>query len=165
MFNIDQPAPTYISIKIKLMTKRELVLVVTTILMMCIPIAIIAHKNNPPVELPSTAFDYTSIKAVKTKVGEKRQFCDAPTKTLNNLEIHETSLNPGELAHPAHQHPEEELIVVRQGTIEVLVNGELKQVGPGSIVFQAANTLHSTKNAGKTVAIYHAIKWRTDKTH
>jgi len=68
------------------------------------------------------------------------------------------------MAHPPHQHPEEELTVVRQGTVEVLVNGETKRVGPGSVVFQAANTLHSIKNVGTDIAIYHAIKWRTDKT-
>lgn len=145
------------------MTKREFTLVGITILIMCIPMAIIAHRNQRP-ELPSTAFDHAAVTAVKTKVGEKRQFCDAPTKTLDQLEIHETTLNPGEMAHPPHQHPEEELTVIRQGTVEVLVNGQTKRVGPGSVVFQSANTVHSIKNVGTDVAIYHAIKWRTDKT-
>jgi quercetin dioxygenase-like cupin family protein len=145
------------------MTKRELTLIGITILVMCIPMAIIAHRSQKP-ELPSTSFDHSAIAVVKTKVGEKRQFCDAPTKTLEQLEIHESTLNPGEMAHPPHQHPEEELTVVRQGTVEVLVNGETKRVGPGSVIFQAANTLHSIKNVGTDVAIYHAIKWRTDKT-
>jgi quercetin dioxygenase-like cupin family protein len=146
-----------------MMTKRELTFVAVTALVMCIPMAIIAHRNQKT-ELPSIAFDHSSIAVVKNKVGEKRQFCDAPTKTLEELEIHESTLNPGEMAHPPHQHPEEELTVVRQGTVEVLVNGEVKRVGPGSVVFQAANTLHSIKNVGTDVAIYHAIKWRTDKT-
>ena len=80
------------------------------------------------------------------------------------MEIHETSLNPGEIAHPPHQHPEEELTIVRQGTVEVLVNGELKRVGPGSVIFQSSNDLHNLKNVGKDVAIYHAIKWRSELT-
>jgi len=146
-----------------MMTKRELSLVGITILVMCIPMAIIAHRAQKT-EIPSTAFDHSAIAVVKTKVGEKRQFCDGPTPTLEQLEIHESTLNPGEMAHPPHQHPEEELTVVRQGTVEVLVNGEVKRVGPGSVVFQAANTLHSIKNVGTDIAIYHAIKWRTDKT-
>ena len=144
-------------------TRRDLTFVAITALVMCIPMAIIARHQQKP-ELPSSAFDHASITMVKTSVGEKRQFCDAPTKTLEQLEIHETTLNPGQMAHPPHQHPEEELTLVRQGTVEVLVNGELKRVGPGSVVFQAANTLHSIKNVGTDVAIYHAIKWRTDKT-
>jgi quercetin dioxygenase-like cupin family protein len=145
------------------MTRRELTLIAITVLVMCIPMAIIAHRSQK-VEIPSTAFDCSTIPVVKSKIGEKRQFCDGPTKTLDELEIHESTLNPGETAHPPHQHPEEELTVVRQGTVEVLVNGELKRVGPGSVVFQAANTLHNIKNVGTDVAIYHAIKFKTDKT-
>lgn len=144
-------------------TKRELLLMGITFLIMCIPIAILAHKTDPDL-LPSTAFDYTAIKAVKTTVGEKRQFCDNHTKTLSRLEIHETSLNPGQMAHPPHQHPEEELTVVRQGTVEVLVNGVLKRVGPGSVIFQSSNDMHSIKNVGTDVAIYHAIKWHSAAT-
>ncbi|MBW4889764.1 cupin domain-containing protein [Mucilaginibacter sp. HMF5004] len=146
-----------------MLTKREIGLVASTVLLMCIPIVIIAHRNAAP-QLPSTVFDYSAIKSTPTKVGEKRQFCDNPTKTLQNLEIHESSLNPGEIAHPPHQHPEEELTVLRQGTVEVLVNGELKRCGPGSVIFQSSNDLHNIKNVGKDVAIYHAIKWKTDLT-
>jgi quercetin dioxygenase-like cupin family protein len=148
----------------KLLTKRELSLVAATALLMCIPVAIIAHKNGAAPQLPSTVFDYSTIKATPTKVGEKRQFCDNPTKTLQQLEIHESTLKPGEIAHPPHQHPEEELTIVRQGTVEVLVNGQLKRVGPGSIVFQSSNDLHNIKNVGTDAAIYDAIKWRTADT-
>ena len=126
--------------------------------------AIIAKHQIQKVNLPSTAFNWDSIKVVATKVGEKRQFFDAPTITLNNLECHVTTLNSGEIAHAPHQHPEEELTIVKEGTVEVLINGELKIVGAGSVVFQAANSLHSIKNIGTTKAVYHAIKWRSDKT-
>jgi len=145
------------------MTKREITLVIATALVMCIPMAIIAHKADP-LKLPSSALEWKDIKVVSTKTGEKRQFCDAPTSTLEQLEIHASTLNPGEIAHPPHQHPEEELTIVMQGTVEVLVNGALKRVGPGSVIFQSANDLHNIKNVGTTPAIYHAIKWRTDKT-
>ena len=146
------------------MTKRELFFVAATFLIMCVPLAIVANKDDQSSTLPSSAFEYSAIKATPTKTGERRSFFDTTTETLENLECHVTMLNPGELSHKPHQHPEEELIVVKEGTIEVLVNGELKQVGPGSIVFQAPNTLHSTKNVGSVQAVYHAIKWRTAKT-
>jgi quercetin dioxygenase-like cupin family protein len=56
------------------------------------------------------------------------------------------------------------MTIVKEGTVEVLVNEELKRVGPGSVVFQAANQLHSIKNVGNTPATYFAIKWRSSKT-
>ncbi|MBC7721759.1 MAG: cupin domain-containing protein [Pedobacter sp.] len=146
------------------MKKRDIVIALSTALVMCVPLAIIANQQQQKLIMPSTAFNWDSIKVVATKVGEKRQFFDAPTITLDNLECHVTSLNPGESAHAPHQHPEEELTIVKEGTVEVLVNGEFKRVGPGSVVFQAANTLHSIKNVGSGMAVYHAIKWKSNKT-
>ncbi len=85
----------------------------------------------------------------------------APTATLDELEIHITTLRPGETPHPPHKHPDEELLVVKEGTVESLVNGELKRIGPGSIIFQAANQLHSIRNVGDGPATYHVIKWNS----
>ena len=111
--------------------------------------------------LPSSALDWNTFKVEKTKTGERRQVLNSPTSTMENLEIHITTLNPGESAHLAHQHPEEELIIVKEGTVEVLAGGKSSVVGPGSVIFQAANQLHSIKNVGNVVAVYHAIKWKS----
>ncbi len=109
--------------------------------------------------MPSTAFDWNATQVLPQKYGARRNLFDSPTATLNNLECHVTTLNPGESPHAAHQHPEEELMIVKEGTIEVMVNGELKRVGPGSVVFQASNQLHSIRNVGQTQATYHVLKW------
>ena len=145
------------------MTKRELSLVGITILVMCVPLAIVAHKSQQP-EMSSSVFDWNTIKVTPTKTGEKRQFFQAPTPTLDELECHVTTLNPGESPHAPHQHPDEELIIIKEGTVESLVNGTVKRVGPGSVIFQASNQMHGMKNVGTTVAVYHVIKWKTAKT-
>jgi quercetin dioxygenase-like cupin family protein len=107
----------------------------------------------------STIFDWNDMKATPNKTGEVRQVVRRPTATLDELEMHITTLNPGESSHAPHQHPNEELVIVRQGTVESLNNGELKRVGPGSIIFQATNQLHSIRNVGTEPAIYHVINW------
>jgi len=145
------------------MTKREIIFIVITALIMCIPIAIIAHRNQQT-PLSSTIYDWNSIKVEPTKTGEKRQFMMAPTPTLDELEIHVTTLNPGEAPHPPHKHPDEELIIIKEGTVESTANGVTKRVGPGSVIFQASNQLHGIKNVGTTKAVYHVIKWKTGKT-
>jgi hypothetical protein len=38
------------------------------------------------------------------------------------------------------------------------VNGQTRVVGPGSVIFQAANQMHSLRNVGTTPADYHVIK-------
>jgi quercetin dioxygenase-like cupin family protein len=147
-----------------LMKRRDIMIAAITALVMCIPLAILAKKYQQVVAMQSAAFEWNDLHSTPTKVGEKRQLFDAPTVSLENLECHATTLNPGQMAHAPHQHPEEELMIVKEGTVEVLVNGETKTVGPGSVVFQASNQLHSTKNVGSTSAVYHAIKWRSSAT-
>jgi quercetin dioxygenase-like cupin family protein len=145
------------------MTKRDLSLIGITILVMCVPLAIVAHKNQEP-QMSSSIFDWATIKVTPTKTGERRQLFQAPTPTLDELECHVTTLNPGESPHAPHQHPDEELIIIKEGTVESTVNGMVKRVGAGSVIFQAANQLHGIKNVGTTQAVYHVIKWKTAKT-
>jgi len=130
----------------------------------CLPFASNAQKNDSTQLMKPVAFDWNMINAVPTKTGEKRQFFNSTTSTLDNLELHVTTLKPGEMGHPPHQYPEEEMTIVKEGTVEVLVDGKLQTVGPGSVVFQAAKKLHSIKNVGTTNATYYAIKWKTAKT-
>lgn len=117
-------------------------------------------KKEPAI-MGSSIFDWTLLPVKKSPKGESRKVLRAPTATLDELECHVTTLNPGEQAHPPHQHPDEELIIVKEGTVESLVNGELKVVGPGSVIFQASNQMHSIKNVGTTPATYHVIKWNS----
>jgi quercetin dioxygenase-like cupin family protein len=108
----------------------------------------------------SMVFDWNAMKSEDTKVGSVRHVVQRPTATLDELEIHITTLNPGETPHPPHQHPAEELLIVKEGTVESLVNGQLQRVGPGSVIFQASNQMHSIRNVGSTPATYHVIQWQ-----
>jgi XRE family transcriptional regulator, regulator of sulfur utilization len=112
----------------------------------------------------STVFDWNSIPAKPTSVGSVRSFFKARTATLEELEVHVTALDPGKSPHPPHRHPNEEMVIVQQGTLEALENGEWKRVGPGSVIFSASNQLHGLKNVGADEAIYHVINWKTAAT-
>ena len=74
--------------------------------------------------------------------------CKSPTATVDQLEMHVTTLNPGMASHPPHRHVNEELIIIREGDCETLSNGNWVKVGPGSVVFNASNSLHGFRNVG-----------------
>jgi quercetin dioxygenase-like cupin family protein len=112
----------------------------------------------------SAVIDWNSIPAKPTEVGSVRSFFKARTATLDELEMHVTTLKPGKSPHEPHQHPNEELVIVRQGTVEALSNGEWKRVGPGSVIFNASNQLHGLRNVGTDEAIYDVINWRSAAT-
>jgi len=109
----------------------------------------------------SRIFDWDTLKVEKTKVGERRDVVRLPTATLDELEMHITTLNAGQESHAPHQHPAEELIIIKEGTLESFVNGEYRKVGPGSVVFQASNQLHGIRNIGTGPATYHVIQWQS----
>jgi quercetin dioxygenase-like cupin family protein len=121
--------------------------------------AIALASAAPRAVLPSTAFEWESVPVRKTEVGSVRQVVRSPTATLDELEIHITTLNPGQTSHAPHQHPNEELLIVKEGTVEALVNGEWKKLGVGSVIFQASNQLHGIRNVGAGPATYHVVNW------
>ncbi|WP_198683256.1 cupin domain-containing protein [Peristeroidobacter agariperforans] len=119
--------------------------------------------SNPKV-MSSTALDWDDVPVNQEEVRAVRQFFRAPTATLDELELHVTTLPAGATSHAPHKHPNEELVIVKEGTVEVLVDGKMKRVGPGAVVFNASNQMHSLRNVGNGPATYHVINWTTAAT-
>ena len=142
-----------------MITRRNLIAALPALAMLD---GALAAAGEPVME--SRVFDWNSIPAKATKYGSVRSFFSSPTPPLENLELHVTTLNPGQSPHPPHHHPNEELIIIRQGTVETLSNGKWQRVGPGSVIFNASNQLHGLKNVGPDEAIYHVINWKSSAT-
>jgi len=123
-----------------------------------------AFAQSEKTSLGPAVFDWNSLSVTKTEVGEVRQVVQRPTATLDELEMHVMTLNPGVASHPPHKHPNEELVIIREGTVETLSGGVWKRVGPGSIIFNASNSLHALRNVGDTPAVYHVINWKSATT-
>jgi quercetin dioxygenase-like cupin family protein len=108
-------------------------------------------------------FEWDQMQFHKTATGEVCSLCKQPTATLDQLEMHVSKLNPGIASHPPHRHVNEELIIIREGDCETLSDGKWVKVGPGSVVFNASNSLHGFRNVGTTEAVYHVINWSPNK--
>jgi mannose-6-phosphate isomerase-like protein (cupin superfamily) len=93
--------------------------------------------------------------------GGRRDILKQPTSTLKELEIHATTLNEGLPSHAPHAHPDEEIILVRFGTVEQTINGASYKVGPGSVIFITNDDMHGISNAGKGKCEYYAFRWLT----
>jgi len=144
-----------------MITRRDLVVAFIAI---SVTLGVVALADQKAPVMQSSAFDWNSIPVKQTAVGSTRSFFRAPTATLDELELHVTTLNPGQASHPPHQHPNEELVIIKEGTVEALVQGEWKRLGEGSVIFNASNQLHGLKNVGTTPATYHVINWKSSAT-
>ena len=83
---------------------------------------------------------------------------NGPTKQLTALASGLVTLEPGAQPHPPHRHPEEEIMIVGEGTGEFSVNGEATQVKAGDMVFAESDVLHGVRNTGQTRMTFYFIK-------
>ena len=109
-------------------TARDLKVAIATAIVV---VAGMSFTRAQTAVLSSRIFDWDSLKVDKTNVGFRRDVVKSPTATLDELEMHITTLNAGQQSHPPHQHVAEELLIIKEGTLEALVNGQHQKVGPG----------------------------------
>jgi len=84
---------------------------------------------------------------------------NGPTDQLRGMCIGMAVLDPGASPHPPHRHPEEEFLIVADGTGEIECDGQITQVGPGAIMYCAGNVLHGITNTGKVPLTFYWSKW------
>lgn len=140
-----------------MITRRDLLVAAVAIAATATFMALAQAPAKPP--LRSCVFQWNELKAEPTKVGERRNVCDAPTATLERFESHITTINPGEAPHAPHKHPEEELMILKEGVVEVVQEGRTNRVEAGGIIFCASNEMHGLRNVGSTRATYYVLKF------
>ena len=136
-----------------------IVFVFATLAIVCVVALAQEQKEEKNPVQPSAIFDWNATTATPTSFGSDRAFFKGPTATLDQLDVHVVTLNPGQAPHPPHQHANEEVLVVKEGTLEFLMNGEWKPAGPGSAIFIASNQLHGVRNHGSVPVTFHVISW------
>ena len=84
---------------------------------------------------------------------------NGPTDQLSGLCAGMAVLDPGASPHPPHRHPEEETLIIADGTGEIVCDGKVSQVGPGAIMYCAGDVLHGITNTGKVPLTFYWSKW------
>ena len=144
-----------------MITKRDLA---TAAIAASVTLACVSVADEPAKLLDSTAWNWSEFTAKKTDVGDLRSVVRQPTRTLDELEMHITTLNPHTTSHPPHTHPNEEMVIVREGTLQAHVNGKEVVVNAGGVLFYASMQPHGVKNIGDTPATYYVINWASPGT-
>ena len=144
-----------------MITRRDLIAAITAagFTLACVSVA-----QESGGMLDSTAWKWQDLQPKKTDVGELRNVVRQPTRTLDELEMHITTLKPHTASHEPHTHPNEEMVILREGTLQAHVNGREVVIGPGSVLFFASMQPHAVQNVGDTPATYFVINWASPGT-
>jgi uncharacterized cupin superfamily protein len=138
-------------------THRELLIASVAVLTTLVAVAFAQTPPKPMIK--SAIFDVDKIEAQANKSGSKKQVIDGRTNMLDMLECHISTVNPGQETHPPRPQVDEEMVIVKEGTLETLVDGQKQRVGPGSVIFAASGDPHGVKNVGEKPAVYYVIRW------
>jgi quercetin dioxygenase-like cupin family protein len=113
--------------------------------------------------LPSGLFSHDTLTVRASGSTEIRQMMTGNTHAGYRVDLHETALAAGQMPHAPHQHVHEEMLLIREGTLEVTLKGRTERLGPGSAVYIASNEPHGWKNVGTTQAKYFVVALGDDK--
>lgn len=109
--------------------------------------------------LPSNCFSFDSLPVHRNpKNGaESRQVFTGTTHDGFLLDLHITTMPPGQMPHPPHHHLDEEMMLVQTGSLEVTIAGKTRTVGPGSVIYVHSNEEHGLKSVGSEAAQYFVL--------
>ena len=122
-----------------------------------------AAQAQRPGALLSKSFRYEDLPAKANGENKSRAILNGLTHTDFPVELHETELAPGLAPHPPHHHEHEEMVLMREGTLEVTIAGRVTNLGPGSVAFVASNEEHGWRNVGGDRARYFVLALGTKK--
>ena len=107
--------------------------------------------------LPSATFAFESMPVETFGHAQVRKILKGKLATGEPIEAHETTLPPNGYPHPPHHHVHSEMWLIREGTVELTINGASHRLGPGGLGFVHSNEEHGIKNVGTDPAIYFVV--------
>ncbi len=110
--------------------------------------------------IPNMTLPEQQAKITKEPFGDLRIYFEGATEQIKSMTAGSLKLKAGMSPHPPHTHPEEEFMVITEGTGEIFVDGKTTKVGPGSMMYCGANKSHGIKNTGAGPLLFYFYKWK-----
>ena len=117
------------------------------------------HSSVYPLRLP--------LAADPAKGWNPQPLFSGSTKALPLLACHASALVPGCCPHPPHTHPEEELLLLLSGELDLIVPDKntpektsRHRIKPGQVLFYSCDFAHTIQAVSAEPANYLMLKWQ-----
>ena len=107
--------------------------------------------------LPSATLPFENMPVQNSDHAQIRKAMKGKLATGEHIEAHETTLPPNGSPHPPHHHVHSEMWLIREGTVELTINGASHRLGAGGVGFVHSNEEHGIKNVGTGPATYYVV--------
>lgn len=122
--------------------------------------AMLPAAANAARSIPDAVFGAERGKLINEPFGELRVYFDGSTDQLKSLVAGSLRLKPGMTPHEPHEHPEEEIMLITEGSGEISLDGKISKCAAGSMMYCAGGKLHGIVNTGKTPLTFFYFKWQ-----
>jgi mannose-6-phosphate isomerase-like protein (cupin superfamily) len=125
--------------------------------------ALAAAQTAPPKQaapkpkLTSKVYQFEDLPVKPNGENVGRAVFDGKTHADYPVELHMTELGPGMAPHAPHHHVNEEVLMLRYGQLDVMIEGVTSRATAGSVIYVNSNEEHGWKNPGPERAQYFVI--------
>lgn len=135
-------------------TRREMCLLLPSAVL---PAWLRTNQAEQEPSLPTAMYLFDRLPVHTSSTAVTRAVLKGKLSTGESVEVHETTLPPGDAPHPPHHHAHSEMWLIREGTVDITVNDLTTRLGPGSVGFVRSNDEHGIKNVGLVPASYFVV--------
>jgi mannose-6-phosphate isomerase-like protein (cupin superfamily) len=135
-------------------TRREMLFLLSGLVSSAVELEGLPSQDS---SLASTTYPFSELPVKIANGVAIRPVLKGKLATAESLEVHETTLPPSAMPHAPHHHVHSEMWLIREGTVQLTINGTSHVIGPGSVGFVRSNDEHGIKNVGTTPATYFVV--------
>ena len=136
---------------------------ITIVCILCLfAVSIKAQDQLSSVE--SGVYQWAEHPVTLSEKRESRNIMEGSSPHFEYLEMHATTQYPGAAPSTAHANSDiEEVIIVKEGVMEITIEGKSEVLGAGGVILLTPQNMHSLRNIGNENLTYYVMRYRSKK--